>query len=444
MNLLKEFQEHIDKELPFLTNKRLLLAVSGGQDSMVLLTLLRLCKFPFEVAHVNYQLRGSESDGDAHFVKEHCKLHSITYHETSFDTQLFAKAAGLGIQEAARKLRYQWFHQLIELHKFDYLLTAHHANDQAETVLFHLMRGAGVKGLAGMLVVKNQIVRPLLFANKQALINFASLNNIPYRQDSSNEKDTYSRNFIRHHIMPKLTQIQPHFVDTIQHHSRLMQHTWHYYQMQMELLKKEVLVQTEKNTCEISIAKLSILPFADMVLYHLIQEFGFNHSQCLQILEAAKTGSTGAIFLSGKHRLLLNREHFILSELPLEIEPQTITSLPSKLSMGKQEFIFEQVPFSRFEPNTWWMDMDTLQFPLNVRKIELGDKFSPLGMTQQQKVSDYLINKKIDRFLKEQSWVVISKDRICFLGPHQIAEENKIKSETKSYLKISLQLAAHN
>jgi tRNA(Ile)-lysidine synthase len=443
MNLLKEFQEHIVKELPFLPNKRLLLAVSGGQDSMVLLTLLRLCKFPFEVAHVNYQLRGSESDGDALFVKEHCKMHSIVYHETSFDTQLFAKAAGLGIQEAARKLRYQWFHQLIELHQFDFLLTAHHANDQAETVLFHLMRGAGAKGLAGMLSVKNQIVRPLLFASKQELIDFAALNNIPFRQDSSNEKDTYSRNFIRHQIMPKVTQIQPHFVATIQHHSRLMQHTWHYYQMQMELLRKEVLVQTEKNTFEISIAKLTALPFADMVLFHFVQEFGFNHSQCLQIMEAAKMASTGALFLSSKYRLLINREHFIVSELPHEIEAQNITLLPTQISIGQQAFTFEQAPFSRFEPNTWWLDMNTLQFPLSLRKIELGDKFSPLGMKQQQKVSDYLINKKIDRFLKEQSWVLMSNDKICFLGPHQISEDNKITSETKSYLKISLLHTSH-
>lgn len=437
MNLLKEFQEHIEKEQLFLPQNKLLLAVSGGLDSMVLFTLLQLIKQPFEVAHVNFKLRGLESDEDANFIKDHCKLHHIPFHETQFNTQLYVQASGLGIQEAARKLRYQWFFQLMELHQFHFLLTAHHANDQAETVLFHLMRGAGVKGLAGMIEMKNKIIRPLLFATKQQLTNFATQNNLTFRQDSSNEKDTYSRNFIRHHILPKIAQIQPNFVEGIEHHSRLMQHTWHYYQEQMETVKKDILVQTEKDTLQISIPKISVLAFADMVLFYIVQEFGFNHSQCLQLLQAAKEGSTGAQFYSDTHKILVNRDSILVKILEIEIDIHTITNLPIKLTLGNMEYVFEQSNFTRFEPNTWWLDLDTLQFPMMIRKVENGDKFIPLGLSHSQKVSDYFINKKIDRFTKDQSWVMLSNNKICFLGAHQISNENKLLEETKNFLKIT-------
>lgn len=437
MNLLKEFQEHIEKEQLFLPQNKLLLAVSGGLDSMVLFTLLQLIKQPFEVAHVNFKLRGLESDEDANFIKDHCKLHHIPFHETQFNTQLYVQASGLGIQEAARKLRYQWFFQLMELHQFHFLLTAHHANDQAETVLFHLMRGAGVKGLAGMIEKKNKIIRPLLFATKQQLTNFAAQNNLTFRQDSSNEKDTYSRNFIRHHILPKIAQIQPNFVEGIEHHSRLMQHTWHYYQEQMETVKKDILVQTEKDTLQISIPKISVLAFADMVLFYIVQEFGFNHSQCLQLLQAAKEGSTGAQFYSDTHKILVNRDSILVKILEKEIDIHTITNLPIKLTLGNMEYVFEQSNFTRFEPNTWWLDLDTLQFPLVIRKVENGDKFIPLGLSHSQKVSDYFINKKIDRFTKDQSWVMLSNNKICFLGAHQISNENKLLEQTKNFLKIT-------
>lgn len=437
MNLLKEFQEHIEKEQLFLPQNKLLLAVSGGLDSMVLFTLLRLIKQPFEVAHVNFKLRGLESDEDANFIKEHCKLHHIPFHETQFNTQLYAQASGLGIQEAARKLRYQWFFQLMELHQFHFLLTAHHANDQAETVLFHLMRGAGVKGLAGMIEKKNKIIRPLLFATKQQLTNFATQNNLTFRQDSSNEKDTYSRNFIRHHILPKIAQIQPNFVEGIEHHSRLMQHTWHYYQEQMETVKKDILVQTEKNTLQISIPKISVLAFADMVLFYIVQNFGFNHSQCLQLLQAAKESSTGAQFYSDTHKILVNRDSILVKILEKEIDVHTITNLPSKLTLGNMEYVFEQSHFTRFEPNTWWLDLDSIQLPLMIRKVENGDKFIPLGLSHSQKISDYFINKKIDRFTKDQSWVMLSNNKICFLGAHQISNENKLLEKTKNFLKIT-------
>ncbi|MDZ4666651.1 MAG: tRNA lysidine(34) synthetase TilS [bacterium] len=437
MNLLTEFQEQIGKQALFTAKHKLLLALSGGLDSMVLLTLLHRCKYTFEVAHVNYQLRGAESDADATFVRDYCLLHQIPFHETKFDTQLFAKAAALGIQEAARNLRYQWFQQLIDQLGFDYLLTAHHANDQAETILFHLLRGAGAKGLSGMQVIKNKTIRPLLFVTKQQLIDFAAELNIPFRQDSSNEKDTYSRNFIRQHIIPKALQVQPNFVEGIQHYSTLMLHTWHYYNERIQQIKRDLVSVSDGQTI-ISIPKLLQMPFMDMVLFEIIQEYGFNHNQCQQVISACQANSTGAIFISPSYRLLLDRDHLIIGSDRPKIEPQEIAQLPCEITIGNNHISFMSCAFDGFTPNTWWLDLDALNLPLTLRGIESGDRFMPLGLTHFQKVSDYFINHKINRFKKDLSWALITEGEICFLALHQISNQYKIKAETKNFLKIRL------
>jgi tRNA(Ile)-lysidine synthase len=414
-----------------------LLAVSGGLDSMVLLNLLHLSKFSFEVAHVNYQLRGEESVQDANFIRAYCRSHQIPFHETKFDTLLFAKAAGQGIQEAARNLRYQWFNQLISEFEFDLLLTAHHANDQAETILFHLLRGTGAKGLSGMQVVKNKIVRPLLFATKQQLSDFAAENNIPFRQDSSNEKDTYSRNYIRQHLIPKALQIQPKFVEGIQHYSTLMLHTYHYYNERIQQLKKDIIIIKEDEIF-LSKSKLLVQPYCDMLLYEIIKDYGFNHHQCKDIISACQTNATGAIFLSQNHQLLVNRDSLIIGSDRKIIEPIIITELPCELALGNHIIKFKICNFDRFELNTWWLDLDTLTMPLLVRGIDKGDKFMPLGLPHNQKVSDYLINRKVNRFDKNLSWVLLSENNICFLGLHQISNQVKIQANTKNFLKISV------
>ena len=437
MNLLKEFQIYISKELLFEPKHKLLLALSGGVDSMVLLHLLKQCKYDVSCAHVNFQLRAEESTADASFVKNYCGLHHTPYYEKKFETKQYALAAGIGTQEAARILRYQWFNELVQTEKFDYVLTAHHANDQAETILFHLIRGAGAKGLSGILPKNKTLVRPLLFAHKQEILNYAQLNAIPFRTDASNESDDYSRNYIRHHLIPKIQQIQTGFIATMQHSSKLMQATDYYFKQQLKAIELS-LCHYHTDETHIEVQKLLALPFPEFVLYEIIAKFGFNFSQCEQIIEACKNANVGSLFLANTYRLLLNRNQLIIRPEPIPITEFKIDTLPCIFNVGNTSYELSLASFSGFEKDSWWLNPALITFPLFVKPIKPGDKFIPLGLTQKQKISDYLINKKIDRFSKAEAFTIWNGNSICFLGPYQISNDFKLGEDPQIGIKITL------
>lgn len=437
MKLLKEFQTYISKELLFEPKHKLLLALSGGVDSMVLLHLLKHCKYDVSCAHVNFQLRAEASLEDARFVKNYCRAQHIRYFEQTFETKQYALAAGIGTQEAARILRYRWFNELVQTEKFDYLLTAHHANDQAETILFHLIRGAGAKGLSGILPKNKILVRPLLFAQKQELLDYAHTNAIPFRTDASNESDDYSRNYIRHNLIPKIQHIQTGFIETMQHSSKLMQATHYYFKEQLKVIEESVCLKLPNET-QLDAQKLLAMPFPEIVLYEIIAKLGYNFSQCEQIIKAYKEAHVGALFLANNNRLLINRSHLIIRPEPTPIPEIQIDKLPYTFHIGQTAYELSLSTFTRFEKDTWWLNPAVIEFPLFVKPIQAGDRFSPLGLEQRQKISDYLINKKIDRFSKESTWTLWSGESICFLGPLQISNEFKLGEHPELALKITL------
>ena len=436
MNLLKEFQTYVSKEALFEPKHKLLLAISGGLDSMVLLHVLKHFGYQVSCAHANFQLRGDESTQDALFVKNYCDSIQIPYFEEIFDTKKYASESGLGTQEAARNLRYQWFNKLLVEKSFDFILTAHHANDQAETILFHLIRGSGARGLSGMLPKNKQLVRPLLFAKKQDLESYAQLHDIPHRNDSSNESDKYSRNFIRHQIIPKVQEIQAGFITSMQHHARLMQATAHYFEEHMQGIKNSIWSKWE-NDLAIEAEKLCQLAYPDIVLYEMIHTYGFNILQCQQAIDAWKTKNSGAIFHGNSWRLLVDRNYLLLSTDPIAIPEITIQSLPFQFQNGHLQYTLEICDFTGFEENVWWLDASLLTFPLTIRAVSTGDKFIPLGLSQYQKISDFLINKKVNQFAKERAWVLMSNHRICMLAPFQISNEFKLTNTPQQALKIS-------
>jgi tRNA(Ile)-lysidine synthase len=437
MNLLKEFQTYVAKEGLFEPKHKLLLAISGGLDSMVLLHLLKHLNYQVSCAHVNFQLRGEESNADAIFVKEYCHNLHIPFFETSFETKKYILESGEGTQEAARKLRYQWFNELLNAHSFDFVLTAHHANDQAETMLFNLFRGAGARGLSGILPKNNQLVRPLLFATKLDLEAYAHNNCIPYRSDSSNNTDDYDRNFIRHQIIPKVLEIKPGLIGTMEQNAKIMQATAHYFQEQISSIKKSICSSTNGNLI-IDANKLIDLPFPAYVLFEIIQTYGFNISQCQQALEAFKSNNIGAIFKEKNARFLVDRTCFMLHTQTNIIQEATIHSLPFIYQVGNVSYTIEESPFSGFEDDVWWLNYSALTFPLTARAITHGDRFIPLGLNHHQKISDYLINKKVNLFAKEEAWVLTSDEQICFLAPFQISDAFKINSSNQQFVKISI------
>lgn len=435
MNLLKEFQSFVQNNSLFEPKHKLLIAVSGGVDSMVLMQLLHSNKYQISCAHVNFKLRGEESDADATFVEEYCLKNNIPYFYKTFNTIAFKKENGLGTQEAARILRYQWFNELVQTESFDYLLTAHHANDQAETILFNLIRGTGVRGLSGIAVKNEKIVRPLLFAKKQDIINYANQQHIAYRKDASNESVDYSRNFIRHHILPNILKVQSGFVEHTQHHSKLMEATHLYYQERIKEIEKEISEPNSANYV-LKTDKLIHLKHAEFVLFELIQKFSFNFNQCEQIIEAAAKNHTGAQFISNTHRLLIDRIKIIIQKIGEEKIYFSINELPTICELNHIKYKFSLESFSGFESNTWWLDFDKISLPFTIRSWQIGDKFSPLGLNRRQKLSDFFTNRKLNLFQKEQAWVLESNNEICLVGTYQVSDTCKITDATKNYLRI--------
>lgn len=435
MNLFIKFKFFVQNKSLFQPEDKLLLALSGGVDSMVLLSLLKHFKFNFEVAHANFQLREEESVGDVQFIEQYCKAHSIKLHLKTFETNTYALSAGIGIQEAARKLRYNWFEDLRFTHSFDTIVTAHHANDQVETIIFHLLRGAGSKGLSGIMTNNGFIKRPLLFANKQDLLKHASENFIPFRTDSSNLKDKYSRNFIRQNIIPKMQEIQPALVQNIIHTGKIMEATSYYFQLQMDQLKKE-LIKVDTNQITIALEVLIQKPYSAFVLYELIKSHGFNFIQCNDMISACIKKNTGAIFHSSPFTANLNRGQLIISESIEILTPIQISEIPFQIKLFHYTYHFSESNFTGFSANTFWLDLNLIKLPFQLRSISTGDKFKPLGLNHMQKVSDYLINQKVSLTQKKCTIVLHHLEEIYALIPHQVSNDFKINDNTKRFLKI--------
>ncbi|MDP1727195.1 MAG: tRNA lysidine(34) synthetase TilS [Bacteroidota bacterium] len=442
MNLLNEFKQYIQEEELFESHNQLLVTVSGGVDSMVLLHLLVETGAKIQVAHANFNLRGAESEADEELVTRFCTEKNIHLHSKKFDTHKYMLSSGLGLQEAARNLRYSWFNQLLQENKLDYILTAHHANDQAETLVFNLIRGTAVNGLAGIKNKHENKRRPLLFATKAQLTEYAYEHHIVFRNDLSNSKDMYSRNYIRLHVIPHLLKINPAFVKQTLHFSRLMQATSHYYHIGINDSRNYLLKSTDEKT-GIDLNKLCTEPYPEQLLYEFIHPFGFNFIQCTQILKAWKQNKTGAVFLTQSHRALLNRKELLLEPKLFEKVFHVINEFPFALTYQNRVMRFTLQPYSNsfcFEPGLFYLNADELVYPLTIRSIETGDRFVPLGMQHSRKISDYLTDKKVDRFSKEKALVLVQKEKmIAALLPYQISDLVKVKDTCKMVLVIEVE-----
>ncbi len=444
MNLLNEFKQYIQEEALFEPHNQLLVTVSGGVDSMVLLHLLVETGAQIQVAHANFNLRGAESEADEELVTRFCTERNIQLHSKKFDTHKYMLSSGLGLQEAARNLRYSWFNQLLQENKLDFILTAHHANDQAETLVFNLVRGTAINGLAGIKNKHENRRRPLLFATKTQLTEYAFAHQIAFRNDASNSKDIYSRNYIRLHVIPHLLKINPAFVKQTLHFSRLMQATSHYYHKGIHECRNYLLKDSDQKI-RIDLDKLSLEPYPEQLLYEFIHPYDFNFIQCLQILKSWKQNKTGAIFITRSYRALLNRKELLLEPKLFEKIFHVFNEFPFTLSYNKSVMHFTLQPYSnsfRFEPGILYMDADEIVFPLTIRSCETGDRFVPLGMQHSKKISDYLTDKKTDRFSKEKALVLVQNENtIAALLPYQVSDLFKVKESCKRVLKITMEEA---
>jgi len=433
--MLSKFQKQLSENLPFLKEKKLLLAISGGIDSVVLVTLLKQLNYDISLAHCNFKLRGNESDGDEQFVRDFASKNDLELFVTSFDTNSFAKDNKLSIQVAARQLRYIWFHQLLQENQLDYILTAHHLDDNLETFLINLTRGTGLEGLTGIPVQNDKIVRPLLTFSREEIEKFASENKIEWREDSSNSSDKYLRNKLRHDVVPILKSLNPSFLNSFQDTLKHLEQAKSLTEDASVLVYKQVV--TEKNGQKFfRLFELKRLPNYEAYLFEWLQPFGFKAWKDIYDLTEAQSGK---FILSENYRLLKDRDFLVLEEIPTEdsnsyeIEENSEIHLPIKLKIST---VFESN--KQYDSSVIYVDKEKLKFPLTIRKWQEGDYFCPAGIDGKMKVSKYFKDEKFSLSDKENTWLLLSENQLVWIIGKRQDRRFYIEKTTTQVLKIEL------
>ena len=441
--LLNRFIKFIDEKKLIHSSEKILLTVSGGMDSSVMTHLFSETDFIFGIAHCNFSLRGKESDGEADFVETIAKKLNKTFHKKCFDTQNFADKNKYSIQEAARILRYQWFEEISNEFGYNKIATAHHLDDSIETFFINLLRGTGTAGLRGISVMNEKVIRPLLFASRLEIKEYAHENKIDFKDDSSNATDDYLRNRIRHHIIPVFKQNAEGFEGTMEN---LMEDFSLIHEMihdQLEVWKQKNVTLDEIGNIKISLDKILKEKNPSSFLSLLLYSFGITGIECNKILFAE---TAGKIFHSKHYSILRDREFLILQKEEItELQTFSISELPAEInaenmliSIGNED----KLGIDSFSDNNNLMQVDKekITLPLTLRPWKPGDYFFPLGMKGKKKISDFYTDEKIDRFHKEKIYLLLSgKDIVCILG-HRIDDRFKITSSTKEVLTIRLSL----
>lgn len=435
--MLQKFENHITQTFSFLEKKKLLLATSGGLDSMVMAHLFSELNYAFAIAHCNFQLRGLESFGDQEFVSKAADSFKRPFFITQFDTEAFAKDYKLSTQVAARELRYNWFYELLETEGYDYILTAHHADDNLETFIINLSRGTGLDGLIGIPEQNDKLIRPLLPFSREEIKQYAEDNAIEWREDSSNASNKYLRNKIRHDLVPVLKEINPNFLDAFKKTQEFLQEA----QIMVEDASVMVYQQVAKEVGDeihFDLDQLKQLTNYKSYLYQWLKEYEF--SAWDDIYELTESQSGKQIF-SSEYRLLKDRTTLILSPIPedkqeefyIEINDLEV-NFPLKLKLCNIGHITIDSNKAIF------VDADKIKFPLLLRKWNEGDVFFPFGMDgKSKKVSKLFKDEKLSLIEKENTWILCSDNQIVWVIGIRQDERFKIVNTTNKILKIELQ-----
>lgn len=434
--MLTKFQHHIEQSFPQLKDKKLLLAVSGGIDSMVLLDLFYKLRFDICVVHCNFQLREIESDGDEMLVKEICQDRYIPYFIEKFDTLEFAKENKLSIQLAARKLRYDWFQEIISL-GFDYVLTAHHLDDNVETFLINFTRGTGLEGLTGIPAQNGNIIRPLLPFSRTEIENYALENKIQWREDSSNTSDKYFRNKLRHDIVPVLKELNIGFLDSFQNTLNHLQQAESLVD-DASILVYEKVVQEKENRLEISLKTLLQFKNYKAYLFQWLKTYGFSAWNDIYDLVDAQSGKQ---IFSETYVLLKDREKLILSEIKTSnnLEVFIIESLDDKVNIPLKLRFSKAVNIFETHSNCIFVDENKIKFPLTIRKWQEGDYFYPSGMNGKKKLSKYFKDEKYSLLDKKNQWLLCSEEQIVWVIGKRVDNRFTSYETTQNSIKIVLE-----
>ncbi|HET8810778.1 MAG TPA: tRNA lysidine(34) synthetase TilS [Flavobacteriaceae bacterium] len=413
------------------------MAISGGIDSVVLAHLCKKASLDFSLAHCNFNLRGKESDEDTVFLEELSKKLGVPLFVEVFDTKKFAEENKLSIQVAARELRYDWFQKLSQTLGFDYVLTAHHANDNLETFLINTLRGTGLEGLTGIPEQNGNILRPLLPFSRKEIEAFAKTEKITWREDSSNASDKYLRNKIRHQIVPILEEENPQLLE-------IFANTQNHLQDASDLLKEyskiliDEIVDRKGEELHFNIQKTQAKSNPKAVLYQLLKAYGFSEWENVTDLLSAQPGK---MLFSATHRLVKDREVLILTDkIPQKNADRTIeiTKKNTEVSFPFGKIKIEEFDnFHKSDKNEIYVEKNAIKFPLKLRKWKKGDYFYPFGMTGRKKVSDFLKNEKFSLPEKEKVWLLLSDNKIVWILGQRADNRFKVKENSQEILKIT-------
>ena len=456
MHLLQKFIEFIKKENLFQPKDKLLLAVSGGVDSVVLCELCKQAGFDFVIAHCNFQLRGEESERDEKFVIGLANKYNVEIFVKKFETEKYAEENKVSIQVAARELRYEWFDILIGNEQYaidnnnkpvdfqfpiaNWVLTAHHANDNIETVLMNFFKGSGIAGLRGILPKHKKIIRPLLFAKKKELVDFAKENNLKCVEDSSNASDKYTRNYFRNQLIPSVQKIFPQVEENLLHNIQRFNDIETIYSKSIAAHKNKLL---EKKGEEIHIPVLKLVKSEPLttIVFEIIKDFGFTANQTEEVIKLLKSNS-GKYVQSNTHRIIKNRNWLIIAPVNTLIAENILIEEKDKVvefSTGK--LVIKQIPVTGYKlsaiESIAQLDADEIKFPLLLRKWKQGDYFYPLGMSKKKKLSKFFIDQKLSLSQKENTWVLEMNKKIIWIVGKRIDDRFKITPKTKNILFIS-------
>jgi len=435
--MLDKFKKHINQNLSFLTKGKLLLAISGGIDSVILTHLLHEMNLSFSLAHCNFKLRYEDSDKDAAFVVDLAGKLKVEFHTIEFDTTLYAEENKLSTQMAARELRYNWFDELILQHNYDYVLTAHHTNDNIETVLINLTRGASLQGLTGIPEINGNIVRPLLPFTRAEIEQYTIANNISWREDESNQSKKYFRNKIRHDVVPVLEELNPSVLETFNTHLSYLKLEKKVLDNHFEKVKEGVSF-FEGDLFKIDIKKLKKHKEYKAYLYYMLKGCGFSEWSNIEGLVGSHPGK----FVSSKtHRLIKDREFLLLEEKSLHLQQlkteisEDFTEISKPINMSF-EFVNQVKSLTK---NCIYVNADSLKYPLCLRKKAEGDSFFPFGMTGKKKISKYFKDEKMSLIEKENSWLLCdAANTIIWIVGRRADDRFKVSAKTKRILKIKI------
>jgi tRNA(Ile)-lysidine synthase len=439
--MLEEFKRNIAINNLFDDSDKLLLAVSGGIDSMVMASLFIRYGSEIGIAHCNFRLRGADADRDEDFVRRYAVKNNIPFYSVKFDTTGYAGEKGISIQMAARELRYRWFEEIRQQNGYDFIVLAHNMNDNIETFLINLTRGTGIAGLTGMKPRFNRLLRPLLFATRTAIEAYSRDNKVKFREDSSNSDTKYTRNKIRHSVVPLFREINPSFDSTVIETAERLSEVHDIFTGFISGIREKAIYTVDGIT-HLKLKEIKGLTPKRTILYELLRPYG-GGAQQLEELIALSEGKTGSQLVTDRARLVKNRNEILIT--PLESQTEIIYNVSSVEDLRKVPYIKSAsicktgamfpIPVS---PSVACLDFDKIHFPLKIRKWIHGDQFQPFGMRSKKKLSDFFIDQKFSLPEKERQLILESAGTIAWVMGKRIDDRFKVTERTKKALVIRM------